>query len=181
MLAKREYCTDNYDMSKEGIILTGFMGMGKSTIGPSVAEKLQVNYFDTDEWLETLQGIDIPELVKTNMPEFRRIEAEALKNILDKEPGVISTGGGIVSTEVGRSALLASSASVVWLRAPFEVAADRVIGDSGRERPLFSNVESARALFDERQQWYEDTATHIVDASQPKEQVVEAVMLAVAD
>lgn len=163
-------------MAKEGLILTGFMGMGKSTVGPAAAERIGVAYFDTDDWMETVFGIDVPHLVKTDMSEFRRTEAEALRDILDQEPGVISTGGGIVSTEVGRSALLASRASVVWLKAPFEVAASRVMNDSGRQRPLFSDAESARALFDERQQWYEETADYIVDASQPKEQVVEAVI-----
>ena len=166
-------------MAKEGLILTGFMGMGKSTVGPAVAERLDVAYFDTDDWMETVAGIDVPHLAKADMPGFRRVEAEALRAILDQEPGVISTGGGIVSTEIGRSALLASSASVVWLKAPFDVAASRVTGDSGRERPLFSNMESARALFDERQQWYKETAGFEIDASQLKEQVVEDVILAV--
>lgn len=128
-------------MAKEGLILTGFMGMGKSIVGPIVAERMDLEYFDTDDWMGTVGGIDVPHLVKTNMAEFRRVEAVALKTILGQEPGVISTGGGIVSTEVGRSALLASSASVIWLKAPFEVAASRVTSDSGRERPLFSSLE----------------------------------------
>ncbi len=162
-------------MAKEGLILTGFMGMGKSTVGPALAELLDVAYFDTDGWMETVSGIDVPHLVKTDMSEFRRVEAEALRTILDQEPGVVSTGGGIVSTAFGRTALLAASAPVVWLKAPFEVAASRVISDLGRERPLFSNVESAQALFDERQQWYEETADFVIDAFQPKEKVVEDV------
>lgn len=152
-------------MSNKGILLTGFMGVGKSTVGPEVAERLNVGYFDTDQWMEEVQGLDIPHLVKTDMSEFRRLEAEALKTILDQEPGVISTGGGIVSTEVGRNALKASSATVVWLSAPFEVSANRVMGDTGRKRPLFSDEESARALFDERQQWYEETADCVVDGT----------------
>lgn len=162
-------------MTKERLILTGFMGMGKSTIGPAVAERCGVAYFDTDDWMETVSGIDIPHLVKSDMAEFRKVEAEALRVILDQEPGVVSTGGGIVSTDVGRNALVAANASVVWLKAPFEVASSRVLNDQGRERPLFSNVKSARALFDERQQWYEETADHTVDASQSKEMVIEAI------
>lgn len=162
-------------MAKRNLILTGFMGMGKSTVGPAVAERFDLAYFDTDDWMETEAGIDVPHLVKTDMAEFRRVEAEALKTILDQEPGVVATGGGIVSTEVGRSALMAASASVVWLKAPFEVAARRVMNDTGRERPLFTDIEGAKALFDERQPWYEETAYYIVDASQPKAQVIEAV------
>lgn len=166
-------------MAKEGLILIGFMGMGKSTIGPAVAEQLGVGYFDTDHWLKA-QGIDIAHLVETNMAEFRRVEAEALEHVLNQEAGVVSTGGGIVSTEVGRNALLASSASVVWLRAPFEVAANRVAHDMVNDRPLFRSIEGARTIFEERQIWYEGTADHIVDASQPLELVVEDVILAVS-
>ncbi len=154
--------------------------MGKSTVGPAVSERLNITYYDTDDWMETEGGIDVPHLVRTNMSEFRRIEAEALKTILDQEPGVVSTGGGIVSTEFGQTALRAAAVPVVWLQAPFEVAASRVVSDPGRERPLFSDVESARALFNERQQWYEETADCIVDASQPAEQVTEDVVSAVS-
>jgi shikimate kinase len=167
-------------MTKEGLILTGFMGMGKSTVGPAVAKRLDLAYFDTDDWLETVSGRDVPHLVKTNMPEFRRLEAQVLETILDQEPGVIATGGGIVSTAFGRAALLAAKVPVVWLKAPFEVAASRVGSDSGRERPLFSNVETARVLFDERQKWYEETAAYEIDAARPAEEVVEAVVLSVS-
>lgn len=154
-------------MAKNTLVLTGFMGMGKSTAGPLAAELLKTDYCDTDDWMEAQMGLDVPSLVKTDMKLFRQLEASALMEVLDLRRGVISTGGGIVSTEIGRSALLNSGVPVVWLRAPFEAAEARVASDSGRERPLFADVDSARKLFDERQQWYEATSSHIVDASQP--------------
>ncbi len=163
-------------MAKESLILTGFMGMGKSTVGPKAAEKLGVGYYDTDDWMETELGIDIPELVKGDMARFRKVEAATLGSILGGREGVISTGGGIVSTEVGRAALLGSLVPVVWLRAPFEVAEERVRADLGRERPLFADVDSARKLFEDRQGWYEETATHTVDASQPVELVADSIV-----
>lgn len=163
-------------MAGEKLILTGFMGMGKSTVGRKSAENLGVPYSDTDDWMETNAGIDIPELVRTDMAKFRELEADTLITILGENPGVISTGGGIVSTEVGRKALLASNVPVLWLRAPFEVAAERVMQDTGRERPLFSDVDKARTLYEDRMAWYEQTASHIVDASQPLELVVGRVV-----
>lgn len=160
-------------MAGERLILTGFMGVGKSTTGPRVANELGVKYYDTDNWMETESGIDVPNLVRTNMAAFRRLEAATLEEILDLEPGVVSTGGGIVSTEVGRNALLASDVPVIWLRATFDEAARRVSEDTtGRERPLFDDIDKARALNDERQVWYRETASHYVDASQPMELVV---------
>lgn len=163
-------------MAGEKLILTGFMGMGKSTVGRKSAEILEVPYSDTDEWMEINAGVDVPALVKTNMAKFRELEAGTLRIILSENPGVISTGGGIVSTEVGRKALLASNAPVLWLRALFEVAAERVMRDTGRERPLFSDVDKARTLYEDRMAWYEETASHIVDASQPLELVVGQVV-----
>lgn len=176
VLANQVWWKDNHLMRNKGIVLTGFMGVGKSTVGPEVAGRLKVSYFDTDQWMEEEQGLDVPHLVKTDMTEFRRQEAWALEAILDQEPGVVSTGGGIVSTEIGRNALKASSASIVWLKAPFEVSADRIQSDSGRERPLFNDLESARALFDERQQWYEETADFHVDATLGKSMLATEII-----
>src|SRR5262245_49775536 len=96
------------------LILTGFMGMGKSTVGRKSAELLHVPYNDTDDWMETNAGVDVPELVRTDLAKFRELEAGALRTILGETSGVISTGGGIVSDQVGRSALLASNVPVLW-------------------------------------------------------------------
>ena len=159
-------------MAKESLVLTGFMGVGKSTVGPRVSDALGIKYYDTDEWLETEAGIDIPQLVKSDMQAFRNLEAEALEEILNQEPGIISTGGGIVSTENGRKALQATNAPVVWLRASFDDSARRVAQDEGRERPLFADKVKALELFNERTEWYMETSDHVVDASQPVELVV---------
>lgn len=159
-------------MSKNSLILTGFMGVGKSTVGPEAASVLGVKYYDTDSWMETEAGIDVPQLVKSDMAAFRKLEAEALEDILTQEPGIISTGGGIVSTEIGRSALRAASVPVVWLRASFDDSAQRVAQDSGRERPLFADTAKALGLYNDREEWYAETSDHIVDASQPVELVV---------
>ena len=158
-------------MAENTVILTGFMGMGKSTVGRRAAELLGVDYYDTDSWMETESGIDEPALVKTDMAAFRKLEADTLREILAAKEGIVSTGGGIVSTQLGRGVLLGSGVPAVWLQAPFEVAAQRVAQDRGRERPLFANIDTARALFNERQPWYKETATAVVDASRPVELV----------
>lgn len=163
-------------MTKEHLVLTGFMGVGKSTVGPQAADVLGVRYYDTDDWMETETGIDVPQLVKSNITAFRKAEANALEAILDREPGIISTGGGIVSTEIGRNALRAAGCPVVWLRAPFDDSAKRVAEDNGRERPLFADTATALKLYDERAQWYAKTSDHIVDATQPIELVVGGIV-----
>lgn len=159
-------------MAEKRVILTGFMGVGKSTIGPMAAEALGVDYYDTDNWMETELGIDIPSLVRTDIAQFRALEAGVLREILGEAPAVVSTGGGIVSTEVGRNALLSAGVPVMWLRAPFEVSAQRVSEDTGRERPLFQDEATARALYEERLPLYNATATYVIAAAQAPEQVV---------
>ena len=155
------------------------MGAGKSKVGESAANKLGVECYDTDAWMENEMGINVAALVKGNLVRFRRKEADALREVLaTSKEGIISTGGGIISTAVGRKALLGSGVPVVWLEVPFDVARQRVLSDSGRERPLFADAQKARALFDERQQWYEETASHRVDASQPIGRVVNDVLSA---
>lgn len=151
-------------MSKETLILTGFMGMGKSTVGRIAASFAKVGFFDTDTWMAQ-QGIDVPALVISNPERFRRVEAESLAEIAKKDRCIIATGGGIVSTEIGRNALLDSDVPIVWLRASFELAALRVKADSSVIRPLFSDEESARRLHDERLEHYSDTAKYVVDAA----------------
>lgn len=159
-------------MASKGLVLTGFMGVGKSTVGPFVAEQLGLGYYDTDVWMEE-EGIDVPKLVRTDMPKFRSLEIAALKTILqDREPSVVSTGGGIVSTPLGRKALLEVVCPVVWMQAPFEDLATRVSKDTGRPRPLFEDRDEAYERFVERTPWYEQTASHYVDASAPIPEVV---------
>jgi shikimate kinase len=163
-------------MAEKKIILIGFMGTGKSTVGQKVAEVLFIPHIDTDDWMETKSGIDIPALVISDIAQFRKLEAEALLTILSESSGVISTGGGIVSTEAGRNTLLNANIPVVWLKTPFELAQKRILQDTGRERPLFSDITKARALHDELARWYARTATHTIDASQPLDQIVTQVI-----
>lgn len=163
-------------MAKESLVLTGFMGVGKSTAGSKAADILDVAYYDTDTWMETNAGINVPQLVKTDMVAFRKLEAETLEHILQQEPGIISTGGGIVSTEIGRRALRASHTPIVWLRASFDDSAARVADDTGRERPLFYDRDTARRLYEERIGWYEETADYTIDAAQPVDLVVDTLV-----
>lgn len=162
-------------MRKTGVILTGFMGVGKSTIGPALAERLGLSFEDTDARMESM-GVDIPALVKASLTAFRAVEAMVLRESLGNGEVVISTGGGIVTTELGRSALFAARLPVVWMNAPFAVLAERVAKDPGRERPLFNDVDGARELYEARLPLYAATANHIVDASQPAEAVVTSIV-----
>ncbi len=146
------------------LILTGFMGAGKSTVGREVAKKLDVPFYDNDARIVARSGFAVNEIF-TRYTEvgFRRRERIALLQILGhEEPGVIATGGGIVSTEEGRQILLECGAPVVHLCARFDTLAARVEADSVNERPLFRDRVQAHELFVAREPWYAETATSVV-------------------
>jgi shikimate kinase len=166
----------------EQMVLTGFMGAGKTTAGPLAATELRLPFFDTDTWMEEELGINVPDLVSKDLATFRQLEADTLREILRYERGIIATGGGIVSTEVGRLALGQArlvGIPVVWLNLPFDETARRVALDPGRARPLFADITSAKKRYDERTPLYEETATHTVDAFRsPEEVATELVRIA---
>ena len=81
-------------MSKN-LVLTGMMGVGKSTIGKNLAEKLSYNFVDIDKLIETREGCTINQIFKTkNENYFRKVESEISLEILKTNRSVISLGGG---------------------------------------------------------------------------------------
>ncbi len=84
-------------MSKTNIILTGFMGTGKSTLGRLLAVKLGYRFVDTDQLIEAQIGQSIAELfAQQGEAAFRRLEAELVEDLAQKSRLVIATGGGLV-------------------------------------------------------------------------------------
>ncbi|SEA11349.1 shikimate kinase [Desulfuromusa kysingii] len=84
-------------MSRPNIILTGFMGTGKSTLGRLLAKRIGYDFVDTDALIEAQAGQSITNLFKTQgEAAFRKLEAELVKNLARKQGLVVATGGGLV-------------------------------------------------------------------------------------
>ena len=153
-------------------VLLGFMGAGKSTI----ARRLDPDFVDMDALLEEQLGMPIARFFEEKgEAAFRQIEEEVLADLL-KTDQVISTGGGIVISPRNR-ALLKQNPDNIYLKADFETLYQRISADKDNQRPLFLNnsKEDLAAIFDERQAWYEEVASQIVDVSSlsPKEIIEE--------
>ena len=162
---------------KKHIILIGFMGSGKSTVGAALAQKLDLPLHECDAEVERRCGSTIAELIDTQgEPAFRKLERESLQALVEAEPGVISTGGGIISNPEGRELLSTLDTAVVWLKIDFAATEQRVNNDPTNNRPLFRNVKTAQELFEQRQEYYKNAASITVDATQPVEVIVEAIM-----
>lgn len=143
-------------------VLLGFMGAGKSTI----ARKLDPDFVDMDALLEERLGMPIARFFEVEgEAAFRQLEEEVLAELL-KTDKVISTGGGIVISPRNR-ALLKQNPDNIYLKADFETLYQRISADKDNQRPLFlkNSKEELLAIFNERQAWYEEVASQIVDVS----------------
>jgi shikimate kinase len=115
-----------------GIVLVGFMGSGKSSVGRELSRRFGVPFVDVDERIESAAGSPIRDLfAREGEPAFREREKAALRDALSVKGCVIATGGGAFSDEENR-ALLRSYAPVVYLEAAVETLLGRLAGDLGR-------------------------------------------------
>ena len=143
-------------------VLLGFMGSGKTTI----ARKLDSDFVDMDALLEGRLGMPIARFFEEKgEAAFRQLEEEVLADLL-KTDKVISTGGGIVISPRNR-ALLKQNPDNIYLKADFETLYQRISADEDNQRPLFlkNSKEDLAVIFKERQAWYEEVASQIVDVS----------------
>jgi shikimate kinase len=142
----------------ERVVLVGFMGAGKSTLGPILAGRLGWRFLDADLELESEAGSKIAELFTTvGEPAFRRMEAEVVARLLGRPKSVIALGGGAVEIEATRL-LLANSPNTcaVFLRAPLEVLLDRCEQQpDAAVRPILRHRDAVRQRFHTRLPHYE--------------------------
>ena len=148
------------------IILIGFMGCGKSSIGRRLAKRLGRNFLDSDELISTRAGDSISGIFATEGEEgFRKRETEELRGLAGSSGIVLATGGGAVLNPVNRE-LLRELGLVIWLHADPETLFERAT--RSRKRPLLE-VENPRgtfnALLESRLPIYADAADLRVDAT----------------
>jgi shikimate kinase len=161
----------------ERVVLVGFMGAGKSTVGPLLAGLLGWAFRDLDAWIEARSGRSLAEIFReAGEPAFREAERRAALEAARVKHCVIAAGGGAFAQEVTRAALRRGALSV-WLRCPLPVLLTRIPDDG--TRPLAASRERISALYAEREPSYRLADIH-VDATLPPLQVAREVALALA-
>lgn len=167
-------------MLAQNIILIGFMGSGKSSIGKQLSRRLGYDYLDTDDLIVSKAGKSITTIFETEgEPSFREFETEILEEFLlsSKKNFVLSTGGGIILSEKNQP-LLKSLGIVIWLDASPDVLFERATRQT--KRPLLE-VEYPRRTFNEllakRLSLYRETCDIEIDTTcLSYSQTIEAIL-----
>ena len=153
----------------KNIILIGFMGCGKSSVGRRLAQTLNCDFLDTDELIEKEQGKSISEIfANEGEAAFREMETECLRRLLNREGDgfVLSVGGGLPVREVNRN-LLKELGTVVLLSVSAEVVYKRLRND--KTRPLLQDKNPRgriEDLMNARKGFYEDAAEYVVNVDE---------------
>ncbi len=165
-------------MSKRSLILTGFMGSGKSTVGKIVAERLGVRFVDLDAEIVAAAGRSINDIfAREGEQTFRVMESSQLEQMLSAGGVcVLATGGGAVISPQNRS-LMRSRGVIINLKVTSDQVMARLKG--GSDRPLLTGKDAAQranALMDEREQFYADADIRIDTDGKSVEDVATEIL-----
>ena len=137
------------------LALTGFMGVGKTSVARHLEQITGCRRFDLDTLIEDATGRKIAEIIDTDgIGRFREVETETLNTVLARNEGcILSLGGGTWTVAANRESITKCGFTSIWLESSFDHCWFN-IKFSRKERPLARDKEKARALFDERQRIY---------------------------
>ena len=150
--------------NEENLVLIGFMGSGKTSVGLKLSYKLKMPVEDTDKLIERREGKSIRQIFEEEGEEvFRKKETELLGELADRQGRVIySVGGGTPVREENRK-LLRQLGTVVYLQISPETVYERLKGDTTRPLLQCENpLEKIRELIESRKEAYESCADIII-------------------
>jgi shikimate kinase len=164
------------------IVLIGFRGTGKSTVGKLLANRLKRDFVDTDKYIESATGKTIKDIFEKEGEEgFRKTEAEAIEKLSKMDNKIIAAGGGVVLKNENVKNLK-SSGFLILLEATPEIIHDRITQDekTTQQRPSLTNKNSfdeIKHLIDKRQPLYENAANYTINTSYVScEDIVEEII-----
>ena len=151
-------------MGRNNLILIGFMGTGKSTVGALCAATLAYTFRDTDSLIVDRTGRSIPEIFgQEGEPAFRAHERDVISEIVKFDHQVVATGGGAILNPENAS-LLRTSGRIVLLTGTTETVMKRVLNDSNR--PLLKSAVGTSSRIAERMRTYTACSDFSIDTDE---------------
>jgi shikimate kinase len=163
------------------VLLMGYRGSGKTTIGRMLADRLWLPFVDLDETIVRSAGMSIAEIFSNfGEPHFRDVETQCLREALVKDAQVIALGGGTVVREENRSAIKSAGCKPIYLRCEPRVLAARIAADDTTAgmrpnlTPLGGGIDEVRLKLTEREPIYREVMDCEIDVTNlsPAEVVV---------
>lgn len=160
------------------IVLTGFMGAGKTTVGRLLAERTRWDFIDIDIHIESTSGKSARELFAAlGETGFRQLETNYFRSVLQRSQAIIAPGGAVIDKRENRDILAENAGSfVIFLDAPFQVLIDRCLRQEQQEgatyRPLLHKTETARARYMERRVLYANCAHRVLDVADRAPEII---------
>jgi shikimate kinase len=145
------------------IILAGFMGVGKSTVGKILADRLDWVFFDTDTLISDSAGMSISEIFSTYGEQyFRSLENRIIDDIITNSNMVIATGGGLILDQSNFDLIKSKDSVIIVLDAPFDVIWSRLRFCDDRPIIVNNSKLQIKGLYEIRRPIYYERADYIV-------------------
>lgn len=168
-----EYLKGSWNMLNKNIVLIGMPGSGKTSIGQILANKMDREFWDIDQYIEKLQDKNISEIFESGERKFRKIEMETVKTISEKQGIVISTGGGVVKFPENIYHLKKNGIIIFIDRNVDDIISDVEI----KTRPLLKDgTDKVYSLYKERYVLYRGYADSIVPNVGSLEDIASNIM-----
>ena len=159
------------------VLLTGFMGSGKTTVGAALARAAGAPFDDLDEEVESQLNLSIVDIFQAHgEPFFRRAELDALRGLTAASPRVVALGSGTFCSPEGQDAANRAGLTV-WLECPFAEMMQRY-RHFHAPRPFAGGEAELRALLEQRLPFYAGAALHLPTGARPVAAVVEELLRA---
>lgn len=158
---------------QNNIVLIGMPGCGKTSLGSLIAERLQLDFYDIDQYIEKKENKKISEIFLLGEPHFRKIETEAIREVSSKKPVVIATGGGAVTCSENIE-LLQQGGTIFYINRSLE----NIIASADLStRPLLAdNVKKIYSLYEVRRPLYETLCHYEIPNDHSLELAAEKIL-----
>ena len=144
------------------VVLCGFMGCGKTTVGELAAKRLGMDYVDADRYIVEKAGMTISEMFEEyGESYFRDQEHEAIKELSGRKNTIVSSGGGALTFQRNVDAVR-QAAAIIYINTEYEICYERISKDPDRPLVKANTKESLKAMYDRRDGLYRACADAVI-------------------